>query len=286
MITVKILFVLTMILQDSIPPVDSTAKPFIQVAHEKAEPFIVKQVSHLSDFVHLFNGDQNEKDSLTTLHERRKTEITQLFDVDALRINNSTFNKNVPIFLEDACSTTTNIKLAYPPKDFTAKVLLGVYYHSKQEVITCYLSLQQQKKGYSWFITDLSASFLHPEKSTSISAFEEKDSSTYISPNTFETQFLDLYNLIKQRKDLLKCFKNVSKTANDNFAVFREKVKNGEIKPLYTEKTELFLKTEQHWVIKLNFINRKVFNSGWLMTDLFLLPVELNRLKSIFPTYQ
>lgn len=287
MITTKILLMLTMAIQDSIPPVDSTSKPYILVVHEKAEPFMVKQVSHLSDFIHLFNGDKSDpkKDSLKGTEVSRITEISQLFDVEALRMTNSTLNKNMALFLEDACGVNSSIKLAYPPNDLSAKVLIGVNYHSKHEVITFYLSLQQQKKGYSWFISDLSAPFLENEKNTTISSFEEKDSSIYIGPNTFETQFLDLYNLIKQRKDLLKCFKNVSNKALENFSIFREKVKNGEIAPLYTEKTELFLKTEQNWVMKINFINRKAFNSGWLMTDLFLLPVELNRLQSIFPAY-
>lgn len=283
-ILTNILLVLTIAVQDSIPPVDTTSKPFIEVVHKKAEPFMIKQVSHLSDFVHLFNGNKN--DSLSDKQAFRVNEISQLFDFETLKIENSTLNKNVPLFLEDICNTTQNFKLAYPPKDFAAKVTIGVNYHSKPQTITCYLNLRQHKKGYSWFITDLYLPFLEQEKVATISSFEGKDSSIYISPNTFETQFLDLYNLIKQRKDLLKCFKIASNANSDIVNTFREKVKNGEIKPLYTEKTELFLKTEPQWVIKLNFINRKTDNSGWLMTDLFLLPVELNRLKSIFPTYE
>jgi hypothetical protein len=288
MIIIKSVAMLLMLSNDTVPSVDSLNKPYIQVEHLKAEPFMLTQVSHLSDFVKIFNFGTDsisiKGDTLHQLKTTREAKILQLFDRELLGSFKaaSHLKNNITPFLKEI---SEELILSFPPENLSAKEKVWVNYQSKIGAIEVYLRLLPQRKGYSWFIEEVSADFLKGDKNQKKSNKILRDSSVFIAPNSHETAFLDLFNLIRDQKDLYGSQSPTYDKQNQNFEKFRELVKTGRMKPLYTETPELYLHINPTWVAKLVFVNRKTDNSGWLINDLFFLPLEKKRLKAVFPYY-
>lgn len=259
-------------------PKPDTLQPAVVVERLPAEVYMKQQVAHLSEFIRRFNGQQTAEgkpipDSLKATFDRKQA-IAQLIDGQS---GSESLKKYRNTFLETVSDTTATPLLRHPPQNTWATFELWVSLDGKApQPVRCTLHLARVGKGYAWQWADAEADFLK-----SLPKFSAPkvllDTTAYIAPNAHETAFLDVYNLIKYRKDLRYSTPNPRKPPA-SIAYLNALVAEGRLTAAYTKPPHLYVSVGKAWVMSLFFQNRNTLNSGWLIEDLYFLPTDQKKL--------
>ena len=255
-------------------PKPDTLKPAVVMERLPAEAFMQQQVAHLSEFIRRFNGQQTAEgkpvaDSLKATFDRKKS-IGALFDTQS---PNESLKKHRVAFLETVGDTTLTPLLGHPPQNTSAVFELWVSLDGKApQPIRCTMHLARVGKGYAWQWANAEADFLKTLPKYTAPKIG-LDSAAYIAPNAHETAFLDVFNLIKHRKDLRYSTPDPRKPPA-TIAYLNALVAEGRLAAAYTKPPHLYVGVGKAWMMSLFFQNRSTDNSGWLIEDLFFLPTD------------
>ena len=255
-------------------PKPDTLKPAVVVERLPAEAFMQQQVAHLSEFIRRFNGQQTAEGKPVTVSKKatydRKNAIEALFDAQS---GSESLKKYRLTFLDTVSDTTTTPLLRHPPQNTWAVFELWVSLDGKApQPVRCTMHLARVGKGYAWQWTEAEADFLKtlPKYTAPQTGV---DSTAYVAPNAHETAFLDVFNLIKYRKDLRYSTPNPRKPPA-NIGYLNALVAEGRLTATYTKPPHLYVGVGKAWILSLFFQNRSTVNSGWLIEDLFFLPTD------------
>lgn len=255
-------------------PKPDTLKPAVLVERLPAEAFMQQQVAHLSEFIRRFNGQQTSEgkpvtDSIKVTFDRKKA-IEALFDAQS---GGESLKKHRLTFLETVIDTTLTPLLRHPPQNTWAVFELWVSLDGKApQPVRCTMHLARVGKGYAWQWTEAEADFLKTLPKY-VAPKIGVDSAAYVAPNAHETAFLDVFNLIKYRKDLRYSAPN-PRNPPASIAYLNALVTEGRLTAAYTKPPHLYVGVGKAWMLSLFFQNRNTDNSGWLIEDLFFMPTD------------
>lgn len=247
----------------------------VVVTRLPAEPFMKVQVAHVSDFIRRFNdqatAEGEDIDSRTRTIYQRKAQIEALFDGLSTHEN---LKKYRSLFIESVLDTATIPLLRFPPKGLLAQFNLFVSLEGQApQPILCSMRLAEVNKGYAWQWVEVEANFLHKLPSGLLTSTKAIDSTAFIAPNAHETSFLDVFNLVKNGRDLRYSTVNPQELS-PRMLYLTQLMAQGKLTAAYTEPPRLFLGIGKAWMAALGYQNRDTDNSGWLIENLYLLPKD------------
>lgn len=261
-------------------PVDSLAKPYLTVVTRPAEPFMTQRIAFIGDFLARLNyqrtPNHQEFDSLSRLAYPRERYVRMLFNEDdpRLKLNSGRYSPAYQALVDEFVTVVaTDTAAVLVPKDaeqLFGEVEYSVLYRNTPQKIRFFLKHNQIGSGFDWKIIDAEAPFLKLSKADTVTVDTVKRNNPrlYISSQTHETRFLNLYKFLISRENLLAFTLEsypVSPTLQRLFKAFRD----GSITLQETEKVSLYLDIRRGWLLKLNDFHREKENAGWLITDLY-----------------
>ncbi len=280
-----------------------TLQPPVAVSPQAREPeaFMVQQVTYVSEFINRFNHQITANgraipDSLQNT-DARKGAIGQLFDrFSSAALNKTSFlrtHKNE--FIEQVCDAAKPVRLTFLSNDLYATVRVQTAWQGKEQPVDFYLKSATDRQGHAWKILDAQAPFLNesvgvganvgPAKRNAKTAPDTARTRSFIPLNAQETAFLNLYNQMRDRHDLLQLAAQPN-NASPSLTRLAQLVVQGQVTPVHTDYPTLYLPVANGWIMQVNFTNRKHEQSGWLITDLYQLTgTDPRRLPAPFLSY-
>lgn len=273
----------------SIGRVDSstTPKPFITVRTQPAEPYMIRRVAFVNDFVNRLNYQRTPEnkpfDEQSRMEYPRQRYVRMLFNEDDPRLNRAVRQQPEPaahtesvaysLLVEEFSKDVAAEQMAeFMPKDSTqlfGEVGYTVLYKNTPHRITFYLQQVHIRDYYKWEVLDVDAPFLVSGPSDSVQALSMKrDTMAFLSSETHETRFLDLYNQLRDHKNLLNILPN-KQPASPSMALLAKYVRNDTINVQQTGRVNLYLDTRRGWLLRLHDFHREKENAGWLITELY-----------------
>ncbi|GAB3717819.1 hypothetical protein GCM10027592_60230 [Spirosoma flavus] len=263
---------------DTLPTQPDSTKTTFRTERKPGQSYMIHQVSHISEFVRRFNGEQPKliragEDSIQLAAESREQKVARLFDHNnvASSSKNSLIQKRKSLFLEAVSRTDQPMLLTFPTTNMLATVGMDVNYGGVQQNVKFFLKATEKDSAYSWKIVAVSVPFAMPPRTKPSGKPGADSTQVFIPLNAQETSFLALFNLIRDRQNLLPL---AARSASNDSKLLQlsQLVQQGKIQPTRTEQPVVWLQSGDAWLMQLEYRNRENLNSGWLITDLFWLP--------------
>lgn len=279
----------TVVMPVSIGRLDSltTPKPFITVRTQPAEPYMIQRVAFVNDFLNRLNylrTPYNKPfDEQSRMEYPRQRYVRMLFNEEDPRLNRSVRQQPEPaahtesiaysLLVDEFSKEVAAEQMAeFTPKDSTrlfGEVGYTVLYRNSQHRITFYLQQVHIRDYYKWELLDVDATFLTSNSSDSVQASSMKrDTTAFLASETHETRFLDLYNQLRDHKNLLNLLP-AKQLASPSMALLAKYVRNDTINVQQTGRVNLYLDTRRGWLLRLHDFHREKENAGWLITELY-----------------
>lgn len=239
---------------------------------------MVQRVAFVSDFLKRLNyqnaPDNKPFDARSRATYSREQAVRLLFDEADPRLNtragrpDPVYQAQVNAFIETVLEDTTRAFVPADEEALFAEVGYSVLYKNAPETIRFFLKRFHTRDYYAWKILDAEAPFLKPVKNRVSSATTSRDTTLYIGSETHETRFLNLYNHLQERHNLLDLVPSTH-LVSPTLAALAEACRNGSVIVQQTQQVHLYLDTRRGWIVRLDDIERQKENSGWLITDLY-----------------
>jgi hypothetical protein len=236
------------------------------IVHSKEDEIaFYAQTKQINQFFKRFNNEESidgkkydEKDSLYRDSKTRKKFLQILFDNENTSLTNE-LKKN---FIKDVTDPSHPLYLKFHNADWFAQVATIFYWQGKEEKVTLFLKLQEEKVGSKWVITKI---LFEP-----LGGFLKKDSTDtthFLHPMSHELEFINLYKVFQDNKDLVQDYTEKGYTA-DYLSLFLYEVKKGNLKfkTVYNVKFHFF--QIDQWYFEVSNFNRTGRNTGWLISNL------------------
>jgi hypothetical protein len=255
----------------------SETGPAVVVRQAAAEPWMRHQVHFVSDFVGRLNyqltPDDQPFDSTSRQLYPRQQYVRMLFDEQDVRLvprsgrYSPLYEARADQFAEEVSTDTAQVYLSDPFERLFAQVRMAVEYRGKPEQIQFFLKQFHEDDAYLWRIIGVQATFLR-SATRSVEVAPARSTRLFIASNAHETQFLDLFNHLRARRNLLAFVPGGYRVSAEAGAL-AQAVRAGAVVPTGVEDVRLYLDTRRRWVLGLGRFVRETENSGWLIADLF-----------------
>ncbi|MGM9506764.1 hypothetical protein ACS5NO_03525 [Larkinella sp. GY13] len=274
---------------------DSVTRPaYLSVVSRPAEPFMIQRVAFVSDFLHRLNYQQTPTqqafDSLSRLTYPRERYLRMLFNEDDPRLNarsgrhSPAYQTLVDEFVSTIANDTAAVLLPKDTEQLFGEVEYTVLYKNTPQKVTFFLKRNRTDSYSDWKIIDAEAPFLKASRTDTmrLDTSRRNDRSLFISSETHETRFLNLFNFLRNRENLL-AFTLSAYPVSKTLIRLSKAVQDGSLTLQQTQKVHLYLDIRRGWLLKLEDFHREKENAGWLITDLYSveyrtpLPAALSR---------
>jgi hypothetical protein len=234
----------------------------------KDENALYVETKQVNQFIRRFNNEESvsgdryfTKDSLFRNTENRKKYLDILFDLSEKEISEDLKKE----FIKDISSKSNPKYLNFHGGKWFAQVHSVFLWQGKEEKLTLFLELEEEKVGSKWIISGIN----FPVFKT----YFNKDSSGikyFLHPMSHELEFMNLQRAFQDNR------KNVaSYTSNDfepdQLSLFLYEIKKGNLlfKTIYKVKFHFF--QIEKWYFEVSYFNRSGNNTGWLISNLIKL---------------
>lgn len=231
----------------------------------KDENALYAETKQVNQFIKRFNNEESvsgdklyPNDSLFRKQEYRKKYLDILFDLE---------NKNISkelkeAFLSDITSPAHPKYLDFHGGKWMAQVSSIFYWQGKEEKLTLFLELEEEKIGSKWIISGIN---FPPFKSNF-----RKDTSGikyFLHPMSHELEFMNLQRVFQDNR------KNVASYTSRDFepdplSLFLYEVKKGNLLFKTIQKVKFHFFQIENWYFEISYVNRSGNNTGWLISSL------------------
>ncbi|RRB00100.1 hypothetical protein [Larkinella rosea] len=261
-------------------PADSLARPYLTVVSRPAEPFMIQRIAFVDDFLARLNYQRTPThqafDSLSRLAYPRERYVRMLFNEEDPRLNlrsgrySPAYQTLVDDFVTTVATDTAAVLLPKDSMQLFGEVEYSVLYRNTPHKIRFFLKQHRVGSGHDWKIIDAQAAFLKITKADTMTSDTVKRNNPhlYISSETHETRFLNLYKLLRSHENLL-AFTLEGYPPSPALLRLARALRDGSLTLQETQQVNLYLDVRRGWLLKLNDFHREKENAGWLITDLY-----------------
>jgi hypothetical protein len=286
----------TPVYAQSIRPAPPTTEP--------TPPFMRQSVAFVGDFIYRLNyqrtPDNEPMDSTNRQRYARGPYLRELFDEKDARFNRYSaqfspmYAALAEAFIEAVLEDTARVFLPDAHEQLFAEVSYDMRYRNRLVPVSFYLKRHRKGQAYDWRILEVTHSLPvqateslphlpnHADPLTNVPADTdslaqpdsvvaypaERRTMLYISSQTHETRFLNLFSHLRTRQDLLRLMLP-GKPPSEATQTMAGLIRTGQITVENTREQHLYLNTRRGWVLRLDNFNREHVNSGWLITNLY-----------------
>lgn len=232
---------------------------------EKDLRALYAETKQVNQFFRRFNNEESvsgeryysQKDSLFRNPVGRAKYLEMLFDLQSKSIDRE-LKKD---FLNEITSKTSPRYLDFHGGDWWAEVTAEFLLKGREERITMFLRLQEEKVGSKWVIFAVSSpSFNVGKKDTSSKMY-------FIHPMSHETDFMNLQRIFQEDKVHIEEYASREYEA-DPLALFFHEVKVGNLRFQNVSGVSFHFFQIRNWYFEISYLNRSGYNTGWLITSL------------------
>ena len=242
---------------------------------EYDETALYAETKQVNQFFRRFNGEEDkrgeriyEDDKDFHSYKLRKKYVPLLFNLESTILNDALKEKFIDLVLDE----DNPILLAFHGGNWFTELETVFLYKGKEEELTLFLRLQEEKVGSKWVIDGVYFEpFYKTLKKPDNSNFNDKK---FLHPLSHEVGFMNIFRVFND-PDSLEYF-GYHDYKPDYLSLFFYEVKIGNLK-FKTVKTQKFHFFQiDGWYFELTYFNRDGLNSGWLISNLIELD-ERNR---------
>ena len=232
---------------------------------EKDLRALYAETKQVNQFFRRFNNEESVsgeryyklKDSLFRNPVGRAKYLEMLFDMQGKSIDRD-LKKD---FLNDITSKTSPRYLDFHGGDWWAEVTAEFLLKGREERITMFLRLQEEKVGSKWVIFAVSSPlFSAGKKDTSAKMY-------FIHPMSHETDFMNLQRIFQEDKIHIEEYASRDYEA-DPLTLFFHEVKAGNLRFQNVSHVSFHFFQIRNWYFEVSYLNRSGYNTGWLITSL------------------
>lgn len=219
-----------------------------QVIMNSIESFIQLNVKQLDEFIYRFNGDTLSKLDSTGLKNRNLIKLIDYEYYSKNTIMSDSFIKYI---------NASKFKIKFGSKSWYSIADCSFLYNGKIEKVRVYLQLSETDIGkYRWVIRNVEMPFINIEY--------KSDNNIFINPVNNETNFSE-FNLYINKDHINNIVEEKYKT--DFLTLFVFLVKTNKLKYKSVDKIKYVFNASE-FQFEVNEINRKDFNTGWLINSI------------------
>lgn len=231
------------------------------------ESILYAQTKQVNQFFRRFNGEESTKgdryyqgDRDFRSPELRRKYLNILFDNQNASITDPLKDE----FIRDVIKADLPIFLDFHGGQWFAEVNTKFLYQGKQESVTLYMKLEQEKLGYKWVISNVY--FRHFQQMFQNLSSEEP---RFLHPLSHELDFMNLIRVFKD-KDYVEQY-TAKEYLPDYLTLFLYEFKKGNLKFQSVNQVKFHFFQAPGWYFEMSEFNRSGTNSGWLISSLLKL---------------
>ncbi len=222
------------------------------------------EVIQIEEFFQRFNYSDNTRlikylhNNYPDLKVNRRAFVKSLFE-------STYYNNNVLLinsFVDYICDKNNPIYVDFYDKEWFAEVQIVIEAQGRVEDAKLILKSQLAADSSSkWVIEGVSSELFNIPRTG--------DSMGILSPVSHGTDFIALYNIIKNGKNVINYFSddfNIDQLTFLAVLMYYNKISIKDIKSIKYHFLQI-----PDWLFTVSYINRKELNTGWLITELKLL---------------
>ena len=229
------------------------------------------ETKQLNQFMRRFNAEEDvrgerlySKDKDYRNRKLRKKYLPILFNLSDDILTEDLKNK----FIDQVMDKDHPIYLDFHGGEFFAELRTIFKYQGKEQPVTMFLSLQEEKVGSKWVIKHI---YFQPYKDVLKQADTNKfNDRKFIHPLSHELGFMNLFRVFNN-KDSLELYTERG-FKPDYLSIFLYEVKQDRIKFKTVSALKFHFFQVDGWYFELSYFNREGYNTGWLISNL----IEIN----------
>jgi len=231
------------------------------------ERALYAETKQVNQFLRRFNAEEDVKGERLYYKDKdfrsrklRKKYLPILFNLNDDILTEDLKNK----FIEQVMDKDDPIYIEFHGGGFFAELRTVFNYKGKDQPVILFLSLQEEKVGSKWVISDI---YFQPFKDVLHYPDTTKyNDSKFIHPLSHELGFMNLFRVFNN-KDSLELYTERG-FEPDYLSIFLFEVKNNRMKFKTVSKLKFHFFQIDGWYFELSYFNREGFNTGWLISNL------------------
>ena len=228
------------------------------------ESILNAQTKQVNQFFRRFNGEENARgdryypsDKDYRSPELRRKFLNGLFDQQ----NASMTDPMRDSFTKDVLASGNPQFLNFHGGQWFAEVTTRFLYQGKDENITLFMKLEQEKLGYKWVISSVYFKHFHLMFNNN-----QESGSHFLHPLSHELDFMNLVRVFKD-KEYVDLYTE-KEYQPDYLTLFLYEFKKGNLRFKNVSKVKFHFFQINGWYFELSEFNRPGSNSGWLISGL------------------
>ena len=231
------------------------------------ESDLYASTKQVNQFFRRFNGEEDYKGERYYPEDKdyrdpklRKTYLNNLFDHENAFITRGLKDE----FMDDILDKDNPEFLEFHGGDWFAEVTTTFIYQGMEQFLTIFLSLEEDTVGSKWVITNV---YFEPFSKW----FANQDSlrskgQKFLHPMSHELDFMNLSRTFESKSSLEQYL--AWKYHPDYLTLFIYEYKKGNLTFKTINRVKFHFFQVDGWYFELSDINRKGYNTGWLITAL------------------
>ncbi|MEJ2595285.1 MAG: hypothetical protein P8100_09215 [bacterium] len=230
------------------------------------ETILYTMNKQVGQFVKRFNMEEDqygktlaETDERYHDNQLRKKLLPGMFD----KSNPRTSSKLKEYFVDDVTREDSAIYLNFLDKNWYAEVATTFLADGAEVHIILYLTLEQEKLGSKWVISNAWYSYFP-------SLFKAPDSAEqvkfFLHPMSHELDFMNLHKAL-ERPEQIQYYASKNYRP-DYLSLFFYQMKTGKLEFKHIDDVKFHFFQIPGWYCELSYFNRSDTNSGWLISNL------------------
>ncbi len=267
--------ILVLIITFSIPKSLVAQNITIKGNNSVDETLLYAQTKQLGQFINRFNNQEDRfGNSLSPNDEKyrelegRKIYIDVLFDKKNKSIGDTTRKQ----FVETVTNIVAPTFINFRDENWFAEVNAQFLYKGKLKDVILYLQVEQENLGYKWVITNV---YFDEFNQLFFTRQIDEGIPQFLHPKSHELDFMNLRKIFNNNKNL-EYYASKDFTP-DHLTLFLYEIKNGLLKFKTVKNVKFHFFQVSGWYFEVSEFNRKSYNSGWLISNLFKVPEEEKR---------
>ena len=231
------------------------------------ESKLYAETKQVNQFIRRFNAEEDVKGDRLYSQDKdyrsrklRKKYLPMLFNLSNDILTEDLKNR----FIEMVMEKDTPVYLDFHGGGFFAELKTIFLYQGKEQPVVMFLTLQEEKVGSKWVITDI---YFQPFKSVLSHPDTSKyNDSKFIHPLSHELGFMNMFRVFNNKDSLELYIEKGFKP--DYLSIFLYEVKNNRMKFQTVSSLKFHFFQIDGWYFELSYFNSEGYNTGWLISNL------------------
>ncbi len=235
---------------------------FAQLSDSLINERLYNEVKQLDEFIERFNYKQDIHGNKISPNFSipRVQYIASLIEANYILRASKASLATYRNFIDTIANPSHPFLIKFAEKDWYAQASCQIIYKNQIKDLDLLLKIEQApNKTTRWVIIGVKSDFLPlPSRSD--------DSSLYITPNSHETNFIDMRKNLEKKEQVAHYTQKDFQL--DAFSIFLFEIYNGNLKIDFVKKITYHFLQLDNWFFTVDYFDRNISNSVWLISKI------------------